>query len=142
MRRHVLAGCMTCLVLVGCGGRHPTAKVSGKVTYQDKALNSGTVNFVSEKEGIANPVASGSISEDGSYAIANAPVGPVKISIITVKPITPKQQLSNGKTPTKASGAAPTTAWIEIPAHYRDPATSNLSYTVVPGDQKHDITLK
>jgi hypothetical protein len=68
------------LICLGCGGKGPTGDISGKVTYLDKPLPSGSVTFL---DAGGKAVGSSPISSDGSYSAGGVPVGPVKILVTT-----------------------------------------------------------
>src|SRR5712691_2896759 len=63
------------LLVAGCGPS--SAKVTGKVSYKDQTLTSGTVTFF----GPDDSRKSGSIGPDGTYTITDPPLGPVRIAI-------------------------------------------------------------
>ena len=141
------------LSAVGCGGRGGLAEVSGTVTFHGQKLNTGTVTFQSAEKPYAT---SGQIQPDGTYKIADAPVGPVKIGVKTLN-----FAAMNARPGMKAAGAnvpqetkppegmappggaampAPSKA-IVIPDRWANPEDSGLTYTVTAGSQVHDITL-
>jgi hypothetical protein len=127
--------------LVGCGA---TGNVSGKVSYKDKPLNSGTVTFMAAN----NTVLSSPIAEDGSYSIAKCPAGEVKITVATPPAAPPMAQGRMKMDPSKmgappgASEAPKSATPVTVPPDYKDPEKSKLSYTVQKGDQTHNIDLK
>ncbi|WP_233198903.1 MULTISPECIES: hypothetical protein [Pirellulaceae] len=62
-------------LLTGCGSKGPeTGHVSGKVTYKGKALPTGTIVFVPEKEG--DLMAFAEIQQDGTYVAGTEQFGP------------------------------------------------------------------
>src|SRR5438128_8832771 len=63
------------LAVDGCGP--PQASVSGSVTFNGQPFPSGTVLF----HGADGRVEHALISEDGSYTIANAPLGELRITV-------------------------------------------------------------
>jgi hypothetical protein len=73
------------LVTVGCGGSG-LVSVKGKVTYEDKPVTSGTVNFISE-----DGSAYGELKPDGSYELmTNEPgdgarPGTYKVTVIAMQ---------------------------------------------------------
>jgi hypothetical protein len=134
------------VLLSGCG--NPTGNVTGKVTYKGQALKGGNITYVST-EGRAS--VSGSIKEDGSYTLEKVPAGAVKICVDTssLKPNNNKnfkyappagQQAPEGFQSGDSEGNAK--RYTPIPPMYAKPDTTDLSYTVVAGDQTHDIELK
>src|SRR5262249_6589283 len=112
------AGCVKVSGGAATGG--PTARVSGRVIYQGTPLPAGGVRFTS---------ADGSRSEftmirpGGSYSLARAPVGPVKVCGDTaiIRRLQAKPRL--------------------VPEKYRTFKDTDLTHTVTPGDQIHDIVL-
>ena len=124
------------LAASGCG--KPVGSVSGKVTYQGKALPGGYVNFSCEGE--TPTVKSSAIQSDGSYSVSGMPVGPAKI---TVQGVSGPQGPGN-KTPAGDAGAAAMGGGrqtVYVPPQYGNTDTSKLEYTVVSGPQTHDIPL-
>jgi hypothetical protein len=56
------------MLLEGCGDSgFRTVPVHGAISYQGKAVTTGTITFVPDSPG---PAASGTIQNDGSYALA------------------------------------------------------------------------
>lgn len=142
--------------LGGCGTK--VGSVSGKVTYQGKALPSGTVTFLAPN----NKVVSSPINSDGTYSAENVPVGKAKITVTTTaKPPAPKgkkgpgmmmmgevgkepPKMDPGKmdAPSGAKSAAPDAVpAVYIPSKYGSPETSNLTYEVKQGSNENDIKL-
>ncbi|HKI33371.1 MAG TPA: hypothetical protein VKA46_16070 [Gemmataceae bacterium] len=119
----------------GCS-RPQVAKVSGKVTFQKKTVPSGTVTFLSDD----NRVETAEIQEDGSYTMAKAPVGPVKIAVTTYQPWAPptKSQVP-GQPPEAPPAQKP---FVKVPDTYRNPETSGLTWVVELGEHTHDLELK
>jgi hypothetical protein len=110
--------------------------VSGKVIYQNKPVPSGTVTFVGEDD----RVESAEIQEDGTYTIAKAPVGPVKIGVRTYETwVPPTQSQLPGQVPEAPPAKKPL---VRVPDDYRNPDTSGLTYVVGPGGQTHNLELK
>lgn len=65
--------------LTGCGG-DKRADVSGKVTVAGKGpLTGGTITFISAAD--AKRAASGVIAADGSYRVAEVPVGECRVTV-------------------------------------------------------------
>lgn len=65
----------------GCGpGIKDRGVVKGKVTIGGKALNMGTVQFVTDD----NRSGTAMIKEDGTYEMPDAPVGECKIAVVVV----------------------------------------------------------
>jgi hypothetical protein len=104
----------------------PKAIVFGKVTYQNIPLSSGTISFLGD-DGFSKV----SIDRDGSYQIADAPLGAVKVSV------------HNRSTFLEPKGEK--IKWVVkslIPSKYNDFQKSGLSYTISTGRQEINIDLK
>ena len=120
----------------GCGPKKNQAvspsSVSGFVRLDDDLVKYGSVAFVDENGQQSKSI----IKADGSYNIHNPPIGKVKIVVRTGAPPVPMGAPEGP--PIKATKIER----IDIPEHYSDPAKTDLTYTVVPGDQQWDINLK
>jgi hypothetical protein len=124
--------------VVGCGGP-ATGNVSGTIKYKDKPLTAGSILFINDK----GKSAQGTIAE-GKYSVEKAPVGEVKIAVQVPTPATGRTAEFIAKYPkdAKSADAYKKVDVVPIPNHYADQSTSNLKYTVVSGNQTHDIDLK
>ena len=131
-------GLLALLVPLGVAGCGSTGHVTGKVTYQGQPLGSGIVAFQ-----WANATATSAIDADGNYTIPKAPLGPARITVETIPP--PAGGGKGGpQQSTLVVDGAPAPApgkYVAIPARYKDPTQSGLTYTVVRGRQTHDIPL-
>jgi hypothetical protein len=157
----------------GCGpGIKDRGVVRGKVTVGSKALNMGTVQFITSdnRSGVAT------IKEDGSYEMLDAPQGECKILVMVGSgggrmspegmamgmkgaPGAPKAPPMSGKRP---AGPKPPPGGlgggdgmqmveppappdlskaVKIPEKYSKLESTDLTYTVVKGEQTHDIVL-
>jgi hypothetical protein len=117
--------------LIGCA-KSTKAKVSGTVTYKGTPLTNGVVSFY----GQGNQVASCSIEPDGSYTVADAPVGPAQIAVA----VPPDMKEPKGyKIPHAEGGSAKS---VQIPRNYAEAEKSGLTYMVETGSQEHLIELK
>ena len=111
-------------LLAGCSGsdQFPTAKVSGKITYQNKPVPNGTVMFVPEGD---KPSATGELKPDGTYELTTyeegdgAVLGPHTVMITAV------EDMSN-KLPEQRSG----TPQALVPVKYTNNSTSGLTAEV------------
>jgi hypothetical protein len=111
-------------------------EVSGKVTFKDQPLSSGSVKFVGQ-DGQSK---SSAIAEDGSYLIKSAPIGPVKIAVVS-HPRAPLGLTKSPKQPTGPRGD-PKDGTVRIPDRYTVPESSGLTYTVESGSHTFNIDLK
>lgn len=151
------------VLIAGCG--RPVGTVSGKVTFMNKPVKGGNVTLVST-EGLQS--CTGDITEEGGYTIANVTAGAYKVCVETasLKPqqrtmgaprgnaakgekLDPSTVIPEGYHPSNPAEAALAGAnarsakrYVAIPSRYADPKTTDLEYTVVGGDQKHDLELK
>jgi hypothetical protein len=116
----LLAGVVSCLALAGCSKGTPAyenrSQVTGSVTFQGKPVRAGSVVMVAKD----NPGMMGAsvIREDGSFAFADAPLGPVALSVTT-------ESVKFGGNQNN---------YVEIPAKYGDPATSGLTAEIKATD--------
>lgn len=118
----------------GCGSR--SASVEGTVRINGVPANNGTVIFSSADHRSAG----GAIGPDGYFLVENVPVGEVRVAI--------HQMMMMGGGPDRpgplkgieepvATVARP----ILIPKKYQNVDTSNLHFTITPGDQTLEIEL-
>lgn len=126
---------VACLVILsmsvaflGCGRSDST--VSGKITYKEQALNSGTVTWVSAGAGKSFP-----ISESGTYSATGLSPGKYKVAVIT-----PNKAAPIVGPPTDKKGTAGTPP-VQVDAKYHKAETSGLEYEVKAGSQSIDIAL-
>lgn len=125
-------------MMAGCGSKSGT--ISGKVTYQGKAVEGGSVNFLSE--GANSTMKTGGIQKDGSYSVSGVPVGPAKITVqgmkarrLLIPAALQKEQGGVKEVKTEQSE-------VYVPPRYGKTETSDLKYDVQSGKQQHDIDLK
>ncbi len=145
------------LILVGCS--RAVGSVSGKVTFQGKALKGGNVSFQST-DGHANFAAG--IKEDGTYEVPNIQAGSYKVSVETASLKPPAGPLGGkgsavvtkdvtGKVVTNAESKGLPPAGADIPEGYKgsSPATAQAAanlkkYVQIPDKysdaEKSDIT--
>src|SRR5262245_22036371 len=130
--------------LPGCGAGKRTAHVTGKVTYKDRLVTSGAVTFHGED----GRLDSGQIDHEGNYTVAQAPVGAVKVTVVTARARQapqPGRRLPGGGKSGEHPGTPPeattTGKPIVLPKKYQDPEQSGLTYTVAPGKQTIDLRL-
>jgi len=136
------------LVLVGC--QPATGSITGKVSYQGKALPVGNITFVVAER----PPASAQI-RDGAFSIDKVPTGEAKIAITAPAP--PAKGPAGPKGAPKDKGGGPTKAvlpsgvdyggreeinTLKIPDHYADLEKSGLKHTVVSGKQEFNVDLQ
>jgi hypothetical protein len=154
----LLVGSVIVLAAPGC--QKPTgslATVSGRVTLNGKPLPGGSVTFFVDKPGAVSPTVD--IDESGNYPPVHLPPGEVKIKVdnrvLAPRPahggamVLPKglsAEVKSKMRPPRATPADPPGGaagrYLAIPERYYMVETSDLAFTVQPGDQKHDIELK
>lgn len=148
MKPHLWLGLGCLIILIGCGPSLKDgppasgAEVSGKVLLGSTPLGGGTVRFVST----SNPdhMAVGSIGLDGTYAVKNAPVGPVKIGVETetAKMFDPAFNKGNPPPPPAGGTTPKEMKYVRISPKFGNADNSGLTYEVKPGSQQHDVVLK
>jgi hypothetical protein len=116
--------------VAGCGST--PGSVSGKVTYQGRALTSGLVIFVAKDGKVSQPAG---IELDGSYLADKVPVGQVTVCVET-------HPLSGGDGGPNAAKDQPRARFVPIPPKYKDAKQSNLSLDVRPGPNVYNIELQ
>jgi hypothetical protein len=127
--------------ITGCGEKR--AKVSGKVTYNDKVLTGGTVNFVT-KDNLKGDTAT--IQPDGTYSCTNVPFGDLLVAVrpaVNLGAKIPKgTKIPEVPPDSPAAGVyAKKGDNITLPKHLQDTSTSKITLTVDKSDQTFDITL-
>ena len=125
--KRILAAAALALA-VGCGSGKPTGKVSGTVLLQGKPLTRGTVNFLMKEKGIG---AEAPIDATGKYAFAT-PLEAGTYAVSVTPP--PPEPVPPGTRPAKVAA--------EIPAKFREPTSSGLTFTVKSGANTYDIVLE
>jgi hypothetical protein len=134
------------LALAGCASSSP-GTISGTVKLNGKPIEGGTVIFFCNNG--KEPIRA-AIEADGTYKISSAPPGPATIVVMGQEP--PPILLNAGmeggapvpKDSAKKIGgrpAPPPVKRVWVPARYQTLETSDLRYTVEPGEQQHDIAL-
>ena len=120
------------LLLAGCGPEHPeTAGVTGKITYQGKAVTEGKIMFYPE----SGRAAVGTISEDGSYQLTTfdegdgALLGKHRVTITAnqvtggpAQPKTFKEELALATQKSSPHSGLPVMTWL-VPEEYSERLT-------------------
>lgn len=137
LSRAFLVVCLLAMCVVGCT---KTVRVTGTVTFDDKPLPAGRVTFLCE--GGQRPVISSPITDGGSYAVVDPPVGRARVSIETFKPqpkpapgVDPQTGIDN------SIGWEDTGPYVPIPKRYGSPKTSGIECMIEPGEQTFEIRL-
>jgi hypothetical protein len=113
----------------GCGSSLP-ATVSGKVTYEGKALTSGLVTFYPVGRG---PAAVGKIGPDGDYEIRTGRASGLEVGdyTVTVEAFDVSDDLE----------IEDAIAESILPAQYADRKRTDLEFTVQAGHNQFDLPL-
>ncbi len=109
--------------LVGCGGKGPVAKVSGKGAVGGQPVTGAMINFISAETGVA---ASDDLDAGGAYDI-QAGLRPGTYKVCVVPSASADQPPMPGKPPPKPSES-------KVPPKYRSDATSGLTAELQEGD--------
>lgn len=142
----LLAGLGLLLPLAGCSARAgmpKLGKVSGKVIYKGKPVESGHIVFtpVEGKGGATGQSATGEIGRDGSYEMTTFDTGDGAIlgqHIISVE-VRSSTEMPKPKPDSTIDYVLPKSV---IPSNYSSPDKSPLRYTVREGSQTYNIELK
>jgi hypothetical protein len=140
--------CLSLTALAGCG---PPARaiVSGKVTFANQPLTVGTVTFYAAD----NIMGSGVIKPDGTYTVADAPVGDVTVLVVTPKNLGPTMAGRPDKPaaggpgmpaefrPPGADQGTVAVKIVPIPEKYGSAESSPLKFSVQKGTQTYEIEL-
>lgn len=124
-------------LLVGC---QRTGSIEGKATYKDRPIVYGTVLVVAGNGNLHQGV----IDEEGSFAVENVPVGPVRIAVNSPDPCAPrviKKGVNDPDPEDLRRKAELRKRWFGIPAKYGHPEQSGLTLEVKPGPNTHDVPL-
>ena len=105
----LLAGCGT-----GGGVESSRTPVAGAVTFDGQPLRGGSITLTSTSD--PNLRITAMLQAGGKFQVADAPKGPVQVTV---------------ETETLRFGAPPE-QYVKIPAHYARPETSNLTATIEP----------
>jgi len=141
---------LSALTLAGCGPR--VGIVSGKVTYKNAPLPSGTITFIGGK---GDKPQWSAIAADGSYQVNNVPVGTVKVTVETTPPTNLPGVGGGAVKPPTVPGVPPPPdssslgggdaakqgAYVPIPTKYKEAEQSGLSMEVKSGKQEKNWDL-
>lgn len=138
-RGSVLVALPLIAVLTGCGSGESTTTVEGTVTFNDKPVTTGLINFMPSQ---GKPVG-GEIQSDGTYSF-DMPPGEYKVRIDSPPPTPAGLQEGSAAAPNAPSPQSPPArpGQGQVPPQFASYDTSGLTLTV--GDespQQHDFTL-
>ncbi len=123
------------LLLIGCGpSRAKLYPVSGRVTFQGKPVAAGMIRFSDPQAGIDMLAR---IGGDGGYDVVmdrgrGLPAGSYQVAVMP--PLAPVQI-----GPIKSHQPR---QFLDIPAKYRRPSSSGLTFTVQPGLGNFDVDMQ
>jgi len=136
-----IAGLVAVAGVFRCGSKSEmkTAIVTGKVTLGGRPLPGGMITFVS----VSAPGKSGvgTIRADGTYEVANAPLGECKVAVSNSS----LAQLSTMPAPPAGAPEPPGVSgqrYVKIDPKYAKPERSGLSTSVASDSHTYDIELK
>ena len=160
--RHVLFDLLVLVPLpmvAGCGN---TTKVKGQVLFDGQPLPGGILSFT-PGEGNPGNLMTATIREDGTFVMADAPIGPVKVSIANthLKPEKPEEKArrDRGEAPrvrgiprfylkpeaikriAEQEAAPKIGRYVKIPVQYYNSATSGITAKVQRGGEPVKIEL-
>src|SRR5207237_8004556 len=138
--------------VLGCSGagNSTAAKVSGKITYNGKAVPAGSVAFYAPEGGFYNY----QLQSDGTYSGTDLPAGGELVVTVETETANPKKaeygrgkeggnpsdyekkMRDMGKVP---SGPSNPGEYVKIPAKYAKRDTSPLKVTLSRGDNRGDF---
>jgi hypothetical protein len=126
--------------LVGCGSGEVRGRIVGKVTFQGRPVTDGILVFSDDEKGVHMTTRLG---PDGGYELRTAkgvglPVGTYRISVCP-PPLAPAKISFE---PDAAATSGHVNEYVNIPARYRDQATSGLTVTVKEGENALDIAMQ
>lgn len=121
------------LGVLGCSADLPYGPVTGRVTIDGQAITAGRVTIAAKD---LSHSASGELTPEGTYTIADAPYGAVMVAVRTKDRAF--QMLPAAVPPTKLGGGSadfmpsqkPNPLYVPIPERYEDMTTSGLEVTI------------
>jgi hypothetical protein len=128
----ILATMVLLTAAAGCGQK--AATISGKVTFQEVPITTGTIAFISQN----GKVFSGNI-EEGKYTVTGVEVGPD--ATVTVMSHVPSPMMQPPTGPIAGVPNRKPLKYVPIPDRYGDPKRSGLSCQVMEGAQTCDFAL-
>ena len=133
--------CLAWLASGGCSSTPPPADalVTGVVTYGGEPVWEGRVTFL----GSDNRIASAALAADGSFRLANPPLGKVRVAVTnhpTTGPL-PGQPQDDPPLPGQALCLVPARPVVVLPGRYWDPFESGVTVEVEPGEQHVAVRL-
>jgi hypothetical protein len=135
------------LLAAGCG-KTKDATVSGKVTYHGQPVTGGSLTLHPTDGGPDYPV---TLNPDGTFQVAGAPLGEMKVTVETESlrnmPAPGSNPYGNFKLPPGQKPEAPPPStedmgkYVKIPRKYQDVKTTPLTWTLKKGSEIKDFDL-
>jgi hypothetical protein len=148
MPRILLCLAFAASLLCGCSNSNPNApsKLTGRVTYNGAAVTAGNMTFYPKDGGVYTA----SLDSDGKFLATDLPASESTVTIETesFNPAkkTPTYGGKSGKdqmyTPPGVQPQQNAGTYVKIPPKYADKKTSDLTVTLVRGNQSKDFELK
>jgi hypothetical protein len=121
------------LTLLGCGPG--TGDLTGKITYQGKAVHSGSI-IVKGSDGLLKDA---KVDAEGAYSLKGIAAGEIEAIVTSPDPgIVPVVERKPHPLPVPGDRSK----WFPIPLEYGDFSKSSLKYPLKPGANQWDIDLK
>lgn len=127
------------LLFYGCGdsGGPKVGTMVGKISYKGVPLTSGIVQvYGSDGRGGSGPIAA-----DGTYIVADAPLGDIAIAVKVLSSSMPGMRKAQRPPGTPAMPGESDTS-VSIPSIYGDKLKSGLKFNIKSGSQTNNIELK
>jgi len=136
-RRMALVLLLAALTAPGCGKGRPANTVAGKVYVGGKEARGGTVAFLDAEGNVVRAA----IGENGNYRVAGLAPGAAKVGVVGHARVPAGFRLQDGPNPGAPAPRPEPEDGPVIPARYKNPDKSGLTYEVRAGEQEHDIKL-
>ena len=123
------------VTVFGCGKNGPElAPISGRVTFQGKAVSSGTVRLSNPSAGVD---VLATLQPDGTYVVRmgndkGLPKGTYAVAVVPPRVDAPVGAMASPPIPKRP----------DIPERYRDPSSSGLTLVVESGENVFDIDMR
>ncbi len=128
----IITVCCALASLVGCGGSSDKAIVKGKVTYKGAPVTGGTLTLAPA----SGPPLSVTIKADGTFQTSDIPTGQMGVGIDTDSIMAmPGGSMANPPKDVQMPKK------VVIPAKYKDPKTSGLTWDIKSGTNTKDFDL-
>lgn len=134
--------CFLGVIAAGCGPS--VGEVSGTVTYKNAPLKSGTVTLMTKGGAMQ-----GAIKEDGTYVVANVPLGDAKVTVVCNDDARMLKQVQEASAKARGSKGGPVggSSFVKpnfslIPEIYNDLSNTPLQTNIKRGKNIYHIDLK